>query len=67
MDLIFDWTNPEELPIPIKDSLEFFMESVLCLDANDVVPTFHKKDLTIEYDGFIIKVPKKLRDKIKER
>lgn len=64
--MIFDWVNEEELVHEIAEPLEFFMQNVLLLDPDKSSAFFDTKNLCVEYNGLIIKLPKRLKNKYAE-
>ena len=62
--MIFDYTNPEEIPENIAKPLEFFLFDVLLFDPNKITVTFCKDLLSVKIDNSVIKLPKQLRKKL---
>lgn len=59
---MYDWIG-DEVPAEIVNPLEFFLTCLL-FDPDKITPLFNKDTLTIDIDGYIIKVPMKLRERI---
>jgi hypothetical protein len=64
--MIFDWVNEDEVPIELMEPLEFFMRNILLLDPEKSSAFFDTDNLCVEYNGLIIKLPKRMKDRYAE-
>ena len=62
--MCFDWVNEEDIPFSVKESLEYYLKTVLLLDPEKGSPYLDIDNGCVEFNGHIIKLPKKLRERL---